>query len=332
MSSGTLTGTAVNLQPSQDKTYQVKVAVPATLAPDDYYFFAVVDSGNKFGGSNRTDNILLAPQTTTLVAPVVDLTGSFNMNIADQIIGSGTGTAAVNVVNQGNVAAVGKMNITLYASSDGTYDPTSDAVVGTLTGTAVNLQPSQDKTYQVNVTMPATLAAGDYYFYAVVDSGNKFDSSSQTDNILLAPQTTTLLAPTVDLSVNFDSVGLSSTPNVGDTGTAYLDISNIGNIKAAGRLTIQVYACQNPTLDNTAVLLGASTGKAVVVAAGATTTYGVNLTVPQSLAGNSWFLVVQISYTGTVPDTDSLDKTALSDTTLDVQSAPTPSVSATHKH
>ena len=443
---GSLPSAAVNLQPNADKTYQVKVTMPACLAADDYYFFAVVDASNKLPDVDPTNNVLLAPQTTTLVAatvdltgslgnfslnysstgdllpgakgsavvtvsnggnslalgketvsvyassdgtldssavllgasratsvklqpgasadvniklalpatlpadsyfiitqitttgitesdtdnnvavtdqimevqaPVIDLTGSVQMNIADQLVGSGKGTAYVDVVNQGNIAAIGKSAITIYASATGAFD-SSCVVVGNLASTAINLQPNQDKTYQVNVTMPSSLAADDYFFFAVIDSGNHFADVDPTNNILLAPQTTTVVTNTVDLGVDFSWTDLSSTPSVGDTGTAYLNVTNFGNAQAAGRLTIQIYACQNPELDDTAVLIGSSAGKATVLAAGNTNSYGVHVTVPQSLSGNSWFLIAKITYLGSVLDTDTLNDVALSDTTLDL--------------
>lgn len=442
---GNLASTAINLQPNQDKTYQVKVTMPASLPADDYYFFAVVDGSNKFADVDPTNNILLAPQTTTMVAstvdltgslscfglnyygdllpgtkgaavvtvsndgnslalgketvavyassdgtldssaillgtskasavklqpgatgdvnikltlpasmpadsyfiitqitttgitesdtgnnvavtdqtvevqaPVIDLTGSVQMDIADQLIGGGSGTAYVDVINQGNVAAIGKTGITIYASATGTFD-SSCVVVGSLTNTAVNLQPNQDKTYQVHVAMPASLDAGDYFFFAVVDGSNSVPDVDPTNNVLLAPQTTTVVASSVDLGVDFSWTDLSQTPSVGDTGTAYLNVTNFGASQAAGRLTIQVYACQNPQLDDSAVLVGSSTGKATVLSAGDTGSYNVSLSVPQSLSGNSWFLIAKITYVGGILDNNNLNDTALSDTTLDVQ-------------
>jgi uncharacterized membrane protein len=314
---GTSKASAVKLQPDASTDVNIKLTLPASMPADSYFIITQITTTG-ITESDTGNNVAVTDQTVEVQAPAIDLTGSVQINIADQLIGGGSGTAYVDVVNQGNVVAVGKTGITIYASASGTFD-SSCVVVGSLTNTAVNLQPNQDKTYQVNVAMPSSLAAGDYFFFAVVDGSNTVPDVDPTNNILLAPQTTTVVASTVDLGVDFSWTDLSQTPSVGDTGTACLNVTNFGASQAAGRLTIQVYACQNPQLDDSAVLIGSSANKATVLSAGDVGTYNVNVSVPQSLSGNSWFLIAKITYVGSILDDNSLNDTALSDTTLDVQ-------------
>ena len=297
---------------------KINLALPANLPADSYYIITQITAPT-IVQNNPADNITYTDQTIDVTAPFVDLSGSFDVNIADQIIGSGTGTGSVNVVNQGNVAAVGKMNITLYASSDGTYDPTSNTVVGTLTGTAVNLQPYQDKTYQVKVTMPATLAPDDYYFFAVVDSGNKFGTGSRTDNILLAPETTTLVAPTIALDGELGSFTLNNTGDLipGTTGAAVVTVSNDGNSLAVGKITVCVYASSDGSLDSGSILLGTSKATSVKIQPNGSANVNVSLLLPKTMPADSYYIFTQVT-APTVTQSDTSGNVTLADQIIDV--------------
>ncbi len=99
--------------------------------------------------------------------------------------------AVVNVGNQGNGDARGRITITIYASADQAIGG-GDIVLGQISSN-LNVRVGQTKGYRVNLTVPGAAAAGTYYLLADVNSA-EVAGERRTGNDDAAAATTTDIA------------------------------------------------------------------------------------------------------------------------------------------
>ena len=141
---------------SASKTLTITVpmkALPASLTAGSYSLLAeVVYNGvataNALTGPNLT--IQAAVFTPIIVVGTVTPTStSRGKNVK----------LAVTITNDGNVTSAGSLALTVGVSTDG---QTVAQVIDTIDLTATGIKPHRAKSYRLNVTIPASLAAGKY--------------------------------------------------------------------------------------------------------------------------------------------------------------------------
>ena len=139
---------------------------PATLPDGNYYLIATVASASDMTNPGAA----VSAHPVSLVQPVIDVAGSI---VAQPIypvlmVGrrAGMGTARVALSNAGNVPTRGAINVTLYASSDGMIDASSQ-VIGT--GRALRVAAGKSKVVTVGLSVPYSVAAGSYTLLAQVN-------------------------------------------------------------------------------------------------------------------------------------------------------------------
>ena len=122
--------------------------------------------------------------------PVVDLSGGFPNPTPSVLARGGKGTIRLDVINAGNVAARGRLQVTLYASTDSTG---AAGVVPLLTTTkSVKIKPGSRQRLRLNFRVPTDLAAGTYFFSAAVDSANAFPEPNEADNLAVSESSFTV--------------------------------------------------------------------------------------------------------------------------------------------
>jgi hypothetical protein len=164
----------LNLKPGGSKAVAVKFTRPATLASGSYDYIASATAD----GTN-TAPALVASGPVEIEAPVVDLAAGFGGTGTVRVRPGKNGTAAVTVTNDGNVAATGTLDLTLYASTDQTLDAT-DSVLTSLPGKKVKLKAGKAQIVRVKFAAPA--AAGGSYFLIASVTPTVQPTDSNTDN------------------------------------------------------------------------------------------------------------------------------------------------------
>ena len=120
--------------------------------------------------------------TSPAEQPLPDLVGEMgNSNIPDIVVPGDKLRIPVIVRNTGDAAAQGALRITLYASTDQTFD-VDDVQMATIAKPKVKLAPGKSKKFKMKFTVPDNLDAGDYYAIAVIDADNTIAESNENNN------------------------------------------------------------------------------------------------------------------------------------------------------
>ena len=113
---------ATNIAANGSKTFSATVTIPQGTPPGIYYVVAHVDAHNP--DVNTSDAVTAAPITVN--APVVNLAGAVAVTAPSVSVPGDAATVTVTVTNQGNVPAVGAINVNAYLSLDPTLDTQTD--------------------------------------------------------------------------------------------------------------------------------------------------------------------------------------------------------------
>ena len=146
--------------------FNFRFSDPGTLPDGSYYLIATVASASAM----TNPGVAASAHPVSLVQPVVDVAGSIVAQPVYPVLmvgrRAGMGTARVALFNAGNVPASGAVNVTLYASSDGMIDASSQ-VIGT--GRALRVAAGKSKVVTVRLSVPYSVAAGSYTLLAQVN-------------------------------------------------------------------------------------------------------------------------------------------------------------------
>jgi cyclophilin family peptidyl-prolyl cis-trans isomerase len=201
---------------------------PSTLASGSYTLLS-----QTINTAGQISNAATGP-ALQLAAPVVTLSESFTKLVlpASVVAGSKTSAAAVlKITNSGNVASSGATIISLYASTDGTV--ANGTLIKTVTR-KLTIQPGKS----VNVSVPLgkypSVTNGTYTIVAQVTD----PKANISQHAFATP--VTIAAAMLELSVA--SVSVPATGILGKGITVTVDVTNAGNITAAGSLDINLGA------------------------------------------------------------------------------------------
>lgn len=175
----------------------IKYDLPAGLADGNYYFIAsVAGRGGAADVFPTVTQAAIGPAHTELVTLFASTpTGAIKTNG----ITSTQRSAWVEVVNVGNVAARGKVNVDIYLS------PTT-VLNGSATQTAhiasarLNLKPHRAATFMATLSVPNGLTPGNYRLFAVTTPISGIASQSNPNGVGAAVQTVGIIS-TVPLPV-----------------------------------------------------------------------------------------------------------------------------------
>jgi hypothetical protein len=153
---------------------------PATL-PDGSYFLAATVSGPGMASST-----IVSSGPVTIVPPFVDLTSQIV-----QLPGSAVETGrrlsrmTVDVTNQGNVTASGKVAIEVFISIDGQLDETATPVNVSLPR-LVHIKPGGSAKLAVYFSALSDVDPGQYYLLARVNPGRGINDRDAANNLAVS--------------------------------------------------------------------------------------------------------------------------------------------------
>jgi hypothetical protein len=154
------------------KSYAVKIKVPGSVTPGNYYVAAeqlpyrgAVSSGGDGTGLIVSDpNVSFTSNTYSVRIPT--FTGTVSSTFDQTAVSPGrSGTVTVNVVNSGSVRSLGRASMAVYASIDGTMN---NAVLLGSQITTLNLKPGRSLRTKVRVKAPGGFDSTQTYKTIVV--------------------------------------------------------------------------------------------------------------------------------------------------------------------
>jgi hypothetical protein len=150
---------------------------PATL-PDGSYFLAATVSGRGVASST-----IVSSAPVMIVQPFVDLTSRIVQLPASAVeTGHRLSRMMVNVMNQGNVTASGKVAIEVYLSIDGHLDATAIPVNVSLPR-RVHIPPGSTTRVSVYFSALPDMSPGQYYLLARVNPGRAISEGNVANNL-----------------------------------------------------------------------------------------------------------------------------------------------------
>lgn len=165
----TISTGALKLRAGGSKLITANVNYPSGIADENYFILASIDPANAVAESDEPDNVTASGSTVAISPSFVDLTGTFGAPVPASIGGVKPATVPVVVGNIGNTLATGSIAISIFASTDATFDA-GDTLLTRVTGQHINLKPGQTHVLRLRVATSAGLAPGKYFLTAFVNS------------------------------------------------------------------------------------------------------------------------------------------------------------------
>jgi len=168
-----------SLTPGQTNSSSITVTIPAATAAGAYFVIAVADADGVVSESNETNNttsqtitVTAAPVTAPdLFISALSVSGSMKrgnpMNISD------------TVTNKAGTSTAGSSTTNFYLSTTSTFGSGA-----TLLGSRAvsSLGAGASNSGSTKVTIPTTIAVGNYFLIAVADANSNVAESNETNN------------------------------------------------------------------------------------------------------------------------------------------------------
>lgn len=185
---------AIHLRSGQAVAFPFHFASPSAVETGEDYLVALVDGPVHSDGSPN-ETIAIAPKAVAVTQPFVDLVGRIGTFPATLFVNSDSPTnacAQIQVFNTGNAPAHGPMQITLYASTDGTIDSNA-TMIGLTSFSAVTVRAGGSRIFPAQISLPAGMAPGTYALLASINSSNTIVESNTANNIAVGQHPLTLV-------------------------------------------------------------------------------------------------------------------------------------------
>jgi len=300
------------MDPGANHTGNVTVTIPATTAPGAYYLLACADDLNVVPESNEGNNCLATPSATVTVARPDLVETALTTNPATMTRAPGGTFSVTDTVQNSGPAPSGTSTTRYYLSLDGVKNAgdallTGSRAVPGLTGGASN-------SGTVTVTIPTTTALNTYYVLACADDLARVTETSEANNCI-ASSTPVVTVTRPNLLEN----AISAPPATKVRGTTFTVTDTVQNAGAvpSGVSTTRYYLSLDTAKNTGDTLL---TGSRIVpaLAAGATHTGTVTVTIPAATPLNTYFLLACADDAKSVVETDEANNCKASSTTVTI--------------
>jgi subtilase family serine protease len=312
------------LAPGADSVAGGSLTVPLTTLAATYRVLLVVDDVNALGEPDETNNVAVAPTTLVVEPPLLADLVPVALSFQPFTVDAGTAFEVADSVENVALGAAGSFRVGVYLSTDDKIS-TADVLIGHRS--ILSLDPGARDDAVGDLTVPATLAPGNYHVGVIVDDQESVTEVNEGDNVAVAGVLLEVRpAPQTDLV----ATALSFSPAMVDVGALLSvdeSVQNAGLI-AAGAFQVGVYLSQDVDIDPAVdVLLGFRTLPSL--AAGATSASGsVGLTVPTTIAAGAWFVGVVADHTHLVPDSNRANNVRVALQQVQVSVPPLPDLVA----
>jgi membrane-associated phospholipid phosphatase len=147
----------------------------------------------------------ISATASDVLSSMVDLAGQFGaIDLPDIRALNNTGQAQFTLFNQGRQFASGPVAVSLYASTDDTYDSNDELL--SAQSLNINLGQGQTQTYNFNFEAPTVVAPGAYHLIARIDSANRVAERNEQNNAV----TQHVSAPGADVVLDWNATLLNA--------------------------------------------------------------------------------------------------------------------------
>lgn len=314
---GQTLGAKVKLKPGAfTKPIVVKMLLPGDLTDGATYdVHAIITPAGSFVG-DETENNTIGPigDPVTITQPDYDLTATISdVTVASLLQGAAAkGTLQVNISNDGATALPVKspvITVRVVARPDSAIDTSQDVLISTIgkikTDGLSNV--SAPISAIAKLTIPGSLASGDFKLVAIIDSTNVQVESDETNNEAIADDLVTVQAAFEDVQLTTATHTIPSTALGGDNATGTVVLTNLGNVPAVGSVTVTFVARREGESDTT---LGTASNVSVNIKPGtASKPINVPLTIANSLTNDATYsvhaLITPTDLAGDITDNNS---------------------------
>jgi subtilase family serine protease len=266
------------------------VTIPTSTAPGDYYLGVIADYSNSAGESDETNNALTGNQITVMGADLMmtAVSAPASASTGNIITVNNTVSAAATGLN------AGYFYVGIYLSTDNVIT-IADTLIGYryVSSLAAGASNAADTT----VTIPTSIAPGDYYLGVIADHTNTLKESDETNNALAGNQIT-VVGPDLKITTVSGpaSVGIGTTVAISNTVSASATGGN------AGYSYVGIYLSADAVITTADTRIGYRYVGSL--AAGASSAADTTLTISASIAPGTYYLGVIADYSNTVQESD----------------------------
>jgi uncharacterized repeat protein (TIGR01451 family) len=266
-----------------DPTTPVETQLAALLSDADR------DDGTEDGVIDMPDAFGLGAAFDTTGTERPDLTVS-NLDATGDLIAGRDLMVSFDIANIGQASGDGQVSV--YLTSQ---DLEAPVLLGTIDG-STGIAPGASETRSFAVTLPATLASGDYALQAQVDVLDLVEEESETNNSS-TELPLTIAAAVVDLSVSNVFVPDGAEP--GDTVTFAVDVTNTGNTAATAPVSVSIIRPSGASLQRLAERSDIDD-----IAPGQTVRVEVQATLPSDAVLGDWRALAYVDRANDIAEPD----------------------------
>ncbi|MDB5296766.1 MAG: hypothetical protein JWO31_2749 [Phycisphaerales bacterium] len=215
-----------------------------------------------------------------------------------------TAAVEVSVTNPTAARIVGPVGLALFASTDAVLDAADPAVLTVTKKLAIGPGQTTIVSLKVRAVPAGAAAAGTYRIVGRVTAPD------QSVTAAAAPTTFALAAPFVDLAGALTAAPAGILP-AGRKASAVVRVENLGNVRAAGPVTLSFAASADQAASSDDAALVAKSVK-LSLNPGKSRSVRVNFVPPASLPAGTYYLTVAIAASGQSADPDAANNLLVS--------------------
>ena len=300
------------LDPGSSQSGSATLTIPAATPPNTYFLLACADDLNIIAESNEGNNCIATATAIVTVAKPDLVVTTATANPPAPIRAPGTTFPVSDTVRNAGPAASGTSTTRYYLSLDGVKSAGDTLLTGSRGIPALAAGASHSGT--VTVTIPAATPLNAYFLLVCADDLSVVAESNEGNNcIASAAAIVTVTRP--DLAQNTVSAP-PATKVRGATFAVTDTVQNVGAVGSAPSMT-RYYLSLDGVKSAGDTLLNGSRG-VPALAAGASHSGTVTVTIPAATPPNTYFLLACADAPNTVVETDETNNCKASSTTVAV--------------
>ena len=196
------TVTRNTIRPGGIQNWTQLLSLPKTVTEGDYYIGMIIDPAFKITESDENNNVFGLGPIPISGPPRPDLSGSLTI---PALATAGNTISARIAIDNLSPTASGKFDGLFYLSDDDVITPDDQFVVAVFDRSSIAANGRQ--VWTQSLTLPKTLADGNYWLGFVIDAGEKIAESDETNNIVVGgPITISAVSPPVEIPTD-DQLG-----------------------------------------------------------------------------------------------------------------------------
>jgi hypothetical protein len=178
----------LQLRPRAAEDLRLSFPTPTTLADGDYDLLAEVVGSPAVAGTTVAE---VSPTPVSIQTPFSDLSLQFATLPSQPIeldgASAGLRIATVFIANSGNIPVHGRVDVSLYLSTDNVLD-SSDPLLATANNRPIALKPGSHELTGFRIAVPPGTAVGGYFLIAEMTAVGTLVDSNPADNVAVSPR------------------------------------------------------------------------------------------------------------------------------------------------